>query len=267
MLLLQRFPYNFKVRTTISILKPVESFLNWRFDDLTAIREGKDASIKDFPYHVYLEESGNTFVCQGAIIDENWVVTVDEYCAKKDRVRAGSDSRGQGGSVHRVDKVVHHPAQNIALMHVKKPFKFDETRQPIKIYDEPEKLVPYAMVNVTGFDWLGEENHSDSMQSVQLPILESSACEHKSESDWLYFALDPEIKLLGEGLKCMGYVQKDRKGVGWEDWGVPVAVDGYLAGVASNVPRRGLIVPHPTVFVSLGAYRDWIYEQLTIEVQ
>ena len=59
-------------------------------------------------------------------------------------VRAGSSFVEEGGTIHQVDKTIVHekfrylnddtPIYDIALIHVKKPFIFDDLRQPIQLF-------------------------------------------------------------------------------------------------------------------------------------
>lgn len=214
---------------------------------------------------MFLNREDIEYSCLGAIIDVNWVVTVDKYCADRtDRVRAGTNSSNEGGTVHRVDKIVRHPGQNVALVHVEEPFEYDDTCQSIPLFDRWLELVPGTMASVTGFKWLSNDKSSGNLQWVELPIAHASACDPENQDvDFHYY---PKIESpLGEGLKCLGYVEERYEGVGWDDWGAPVVVNGELVGIAYVLPLLGQRVSYPSLFIDLSFYSDWINEKIKKE--
>ena len=107
---------------------------------------GESAVIETYPYQVSLQEYG-WHSCGGSIISEYWIITAG-HCIDPDtgkgQVRAGSTFDNKGGSLHNIVKVIVHdnfemrddgvPLYDIALIEVKEPFVFDDTRQPIELF-------------------------------------------------------------------------------------------------------------------------------------
>ena len=107
---------------------------------------GESAVIETYPYQVSLQKNGN-HSCGGSIISEYWIITAG-HCIDSDtediQVRAGATFHNKGGSLHNIDRVIVHekheirddgiPVYDIALIEVKEPFMFDDTRRPIELF-------------------------------------------------------------------------------------------------------------------------------------
>lgn len=131
----------------------------------------------------------------------------------------------------------------IALVKVKEPFVLDETRRVIKLFNATEKLTPGTVANVSGFGW---NSNSESLQSVELPIMDLEICKLK------FGAEDLE-----EGLVCAGYGDsKVKKGVYAGDEGDPVVVEGRLAAMVA-LPFSST-TGRPALCTDIAHYRHWI---------
>ena len=107
---------------------------------------GESAVIETYPYQVSLQLYDEHY-CGGAIISEYWIITAGhciEPDTEKGQVRAGATFHDKDGSLHNIVKVILHdnyelrdddvPLYDIALIEVKEPFMFDDTRRPIELF-------------------------------------------------------------------------------------------------------------------------------------
>lgn len=237
---------------------------------LTAIFDGTDASIKDFPYHVSVERNGFA-ICQGSIIAENWIITVGQYCATEPtdvlQIRAGTSKREEGGSIHQVDKIIDYHEfhfninvyeKGVALMRVEKPFKFDENCQPIKLPKADERLASGQIANLTGLGRISTGSFPENLQSIQIPILELDKCDEAYQSSY--------GKLPRKGLICAGYYEeKGGRAACANDEGAPLVVNGRLVGIVSYIYSFCNEPKHPAIYADIGYYRDWIHRHVDLE--
>lgn len=224
------------------------------------IYDGQDASIEDFPYQVAIEVYGRQN-CGGSIIAKNWIITAG-HCAGQSasslKIRAGTDLTQKGGSLHQVDKIILHekygfksngvPLNDVALMRVKEPFQFDETRRSIDLFRAGESMVPGKMANVSGFGLVRGHYFPRKLQWVQVPLIENDKCNE---------AYLEKYGGVPEGYICAAYYGKGGKNACTGDSGGPLAVDGRLAGIVSwsyNCAEPD----YPTVYADVAYYRDWI---------
>lgn len=188
---------------------------------------------------------------------------MSHYCAERStdelRVRAGTDLRGKGGTLHKIDKIIKHSGfqhdstnllslNDIALMHVREPFKFDRNRQPVKMYESTEKVVPDKMANVSGFGFTSY--HSDvpkNLQWVQVPVLDFKNCDKAYKNTY--------------GRLPKGFICGGGKSACFGDEGGPLVVEGRLAGVVSYFSDCTK-AHYPTMYTEIGSYRLWIDQQL-----
>lgn len=225
------------------------------------IYDGKDVSIESFPYQVSIESYGYQ-VCGGSIVNTNWVITAG-HCSKEEEltVRSGSSLREQGGSVHLVDKIVFHPRfgrkngipqNDIALLHVKEPFAFGKTRQPIRLFGAREKVSSGKMANVTGWGKT-RTTTPENLQSVEVPLIDTDLCRQAYNNS--------ASMTVPEGYICAAYFGEGGKNACHGDSGGPLAVDGRLAGIVSW--SYGCAEPdYPTVYTDVAYYRNWIDKEM-----
>lgn len=167
---------------------------------------GQDTEIQDHPYQVSLQLFGKHY-CGGSVISENQVITA-AHCFRNSlwylTVRAGSSYHDKEGSVHQVESFSVHEKFvwpiyecDIAVVKVDPPFKLDETRRPIELFDEPVQAG--AMAVVTGWGY----TKPDKLQDVTIPIIGKEQCKQR------YSKLQTSLK---DGEICAGLL-----GVGGKD--------------------------------------------------
>ncbi|KAJ8686929.1 hypothetical protein QAD02_022723 [Eretmocerus hayati] len=224
------------------------------------IYKGRNATIQEFPYQISLETNGR-FTCGGSIISRHHVITAG-HCVDSSNltVRAGSSYRGRGGSVHKVLKVIRHenyvfksyysvPENDIAILFVKEPFKFDKTRQPVSIFNRGEESLPGSKAVLSGWGKLENGLLPEQLQTIEIPVVSKKFCHiayvmHGGLFRGQICVLDGK-----GGTSCNG------------DSGGPLVIDGRLAGLVSGAHKCGHHF-YPAIFTEIGYFRDWIDEKL-----
>ena len=173
-------------------------------------------------------------------------------------VRAGSSLKGQGGSVHQVQKVVRHekyvtnnygiPVNDVALLRVKEPFQFDNTRKPINLFEQDEEAAGGVKSVITGWGNTGKGSPIQ-LQTVTVPIVTKELCDKAYKS---YGGLP-------KGQICAAYYNEGGKDACQGDSGGPLTIEGRLAGIVSW--GNGCAKPFfPGVYTEVAAFREWINE-------
>lgn len=215
----------------------------------------------DYPYQAVFYITNDTrVVFTGAIISDRWVITTEDFASLHPganwRVRAGSNLRNGGGSIHQIDKVIeyHLRSAGLALVRVVEPFDFDITRQPIKLLNAGEKLAPGTMANVSGFGWLEKSSSigpSWKLQAIEMPIMGLDECKLKLG-----------VEKIEDGLTCIGYsYPSGTKGFYVGDESSLVVVDGQLAALVTS-PKL-CSSKKPSICIDIAHHRNWIDRQMT----
>ena len=211
------------------------------------------------PYQVSLQVKNNGF-CGGSIIDENWVITAGHciiYPEHMVTIRAGSDKKGTGGSIHKVEKVIKHegyetnkfgiPINDLALIKVETPFKLDGTRQPIALFKDNEEAIDGSFSIITGWGALKQGGKfPEILQTASIPIVSKKVCSNAySNFGGIPFGQICTAHPAGGKDACQG------------DSGGPLAIDGRLAGIVSW--GNGCAKPgFPGVYTEIAQFRGWI---------
>lgn len=243
------------------------------------MEQGQIAEIKNFPYHVTIHYA-SCFVCNGAIVSPNWVLTTAS-CAPSIPLRgmviAGTGEKNKSsGSYHRILEIVrrNHESDAIALIKVIPPFDIDETRRPIELFQQGEKVAPGAVARVPGYGHTDDVFMTSRLRYLEAPILDSDSClVGESPLNFVNKSLrkkpcrrrtifsgisqqqPSKHQREPEGSVCVGHDKQGRKACYGND-GSPLVVDGRLAGVG----RRD-----STLYTEIARDRDWIDEIFRVE--
>lgn len=226
---------------------------------------GREIWIGDYPYHATLMEGGKV-VCNGAIISPHYVLTT-EYCANLfwvDSIRVGfANVDSPAGGKHRLDKKVKFyetykqsdsvnrlgfNPNNIAVIRVKEPFKFDETCQPVEMFEYGEQVPVGADAKVSGWGWThyAITERTKRLQGFTVKVVDRVACNESYKMS--------DVKGVHDGQICAGV---DGKCVTLGDWGAPMVVGGRLAGLWSYSKTCGQ-PDLPSIYTDVSFYRRWI---------
>ncbi|XP_034948279.1 polyserase-2-like [Chelonus insularis] len=245
---------------SVATADPLRYFPAWRNGRIVG---GEDASIEEYPYQISLQlyKSHN---CGGSIISKEWIVTAG-HCVggatSRLTIRAGSTLHNKNGSYHNVAQVIRHekygsnsrglPENDIAVIRVEEPFQFDETRQPIPLFNDLEEATPGAISVITG--WGNTFNgFPDNLQTVNVPIVSKAQCNESYKT----------VGGIPENQICAALPQGGKDAC-QGDSGGPLAIDGRLAGITSwgiGCARPG----YPGVYTEVSRYRSWIKQQTGI---
>ncbi|XP_058808168.1 trypsin delta-like [Phymastichus coffea] len=216
---------------------------------------GENAMIETFPHQVSLEFLG-VHSCGGSIISKYYVLTA-AHCVSYvpyTTVRSGSSYTEEGGVVHEVEKFFGHenyyqneygqPVNDIALVKVKQPFEFDDTRSAIELFNKGEQS--FAGVNSIISGWGATEYEApNQLQTVTIPIISKDLCKQAYN------------ERLPVGQICAAYYGIGGKDACQGDSGGPLTIDGRLAGVVSW--GNGCAEAYfPGAYTEIAYYREWI---------
>ncbi|XP_049815141.1 trypsin delta-like [Schistocerca nitens] len=215
---------------------------------------GSPADISDYPWQLSLEYSGS-HVCGASVISSTWAMTAAHclyyYEATAITARAGTSTRGSGGTLHPVSTGFTHESYDnvykdydIALLQVSTAFTFGTNVQPVDLPpagSDPEKGTP---VVATGW---GMEKHngelSTQLQQVESFIISREVCD----SVYDFWPVNERMICAGDhGIVCDG------------DSGGALVSGTTQLGIVS----WGLVFCQvtPAVFTNVGNLRSWISE-------
>lgn len=219
-------------------------------------------SIEHFSYQVSIEsEDKSREVCDGSIIAKNWIIT-SVACIRfigneSLSVRAGSSVKLEGGTVHKVDKVVEHPEfeytsskehlNDLALMRVVEPFAIE----PIPLFKAGEKPLPGKMANLSGFPWTETTHQQDKhFHAIEVSLIDLDRCNK------IYFVTGEAGIPKGHLCTDAFVTEMDQRNVSSYNFGGSIlAVDGRLAAICTG----GLtFFKFPAVCTEISSNRNWI---------
>lgn len=223
---------------------------------------GKPTTIKNVPYQVSLQyDYVGSHYCGASIIAENWVLTA-AHCMrgrslKSLRVHAGIDDLGaKSGSVHQIEEAIIHenfstssngvPRNDIALIRVKEAFKFDETRQPVPLFNDNEESKSGSYAVITGWGETKTRRAPTVLQIAKVPIVTKKECNDAYQ----------RLGGLPEGQICAAYPEGGVDSC-QGDSGGPLVIEARQAGIVSW--GNGCGYPgYPGAYTEVASYRDWI---------
>ena len=163
--------------------------------------------------------------------------------------------------MHNIKKIIKHsgyktttdgvPVNDIALIQVKTPFKFDKTRSAIPLFEGVTKTGNNA--TISGWGTTKHESSPHNLQAVNVPIISKTECKEA----YKLHNID-----LPEGQICAS-VPEGGKDACQGDSGGPLAINGQLAGIVSwgvGCAEKG----NPGVYTEVAHHLPWIrkYVQL-----
>ncbi len=238
--------------------------INQTVDDLIRMEGrivgGEETTIKVIPYQVSLRINGH-HTCGGSIISKDWILTA-AHCAggaaKNYQVHAGSTYVDNGGSLHRVQKIITHesyganhkgiPVNDISLFHLAEPLHLDDTRKTVALNQAAASSLvgKYGLITGWGATRESSSNLPRVLRKVSVPIVSIKSCRDAYRS----------LGQIPDGQICAG-IEKGGKDSCQGDSGGPFVVNGKLVGIVSW--GKGCATPHyPGVYTEVSHYREWI---------
>ena len=219
---------------------------------------GNEASIKDYPYAVYLTDSHDNQFCGGVLVSPSAVATA-AHCASAVsqsamRVVAGrQDKRDEDGIVSQVTRVWVEPGfsdptkgDDVAVLTLDRNLPY----QPVKLPGSSSASLYNAGTNATVVGWGRTADggaRSQYLRSAVVPVVSDSTCKQD------YSNYD------SKSMVCAGYPDGGIDAC-QGDSGGPLVVDGTLIGVVSwgdGCAKAG----KPGVYTRVSTYADDIKAQ------
>ena len=235
---------------------------------LFRIYGGIKTDIQDVPYSVSLMKGHQHFYfCAGSIISNYYVLTAAHCLKSVDTktltVRSGSNYYNRNGRLHGASKIIIHensylndfndPINDIGLIKVTKPFIFDKTTKPIKLFNKGRHSILGKKGVVSG--WGSTENgDTNVLRAAKIPIVSKNLCKKVYK----------EYGGLPEGQICAGYYRIGGIDTCQGDSGGPLVIDGQQAGIVSwgfgcGKPK------FPGAYTEIAYYKDWIIKKTGIK--
>ncbi|KAJ9597895.1 hypothetical protein L9F63_011261, partial [Diploptera punctata] len=206
---------------------------------------GENASIENYPYMLSIEMGcSRDCFCGGSIISQNYALTsalcVNGVSLSRLRVRVGSSTVLDGGTVHNISAVHIHP-------YFVGGYDYEYDIAVIKLTSTSEPTSG-EMGTVTGW---GDTSYGGSMsvllQVVHVPVIERELC------DYSYQAVELGVT---HNMICAGY-EEGGKDACWRDGGGPMVIGGELAGIVSW--GEDCASPnYPGVYTNVAMLRDFV---------
>ncbi|XP_031623267.1 trypsin-4-like [Contarinia nasturtii] len=245
------------------------------YDPKNRIVGGFETSIEKNPWQVSLLSS-DWHTCGGSIISANYVLTAAHctsgYSVAQDAdfprirfrgeysVRVGSSSKGSGGSIIKVKRVIRHKDYSdytldfdFSLLELATKLSFSVKIQPIALPDADISIKDGEISLVSG--WGATQNSTESnkmLRAVYVPIINQQTCNK---------AYNGKIT---DRMICAGYEQGDS---GFGDSGGPLSLkrNGVWILVGTVSWGAGCAQPnYPGVYGRVSSVRSWIKNETGI---
>lgn len=220
---------------------------------------GRKIDITAAPYMVQIVSKSGLFMCSGAIIGQQHVLTPahcaisDYYMLEDMRVIANSTSLRSEGKMLTIEGAFVHPEYNtntnykdVAVLKMKEPFVFGKGLQQVSGFcSTPMK--EGSEIEISG--WGCEEDGviSNDLKSIRTNLLAHESCAPKIGSE------------LGSGMFC-AHVAYGGKNICNRIIGGPVMYNNKICGIASWKYKCGTDIP--TVFTDITKESDFINRAL-----
>ncbi|WP_020671337.1 S1 family peptidase [Amycolatopsis nigrescens] len=234
-----------------------------RVDVQPYIVGGTQASVKDFPYAVFLTDAGGNQFCGGTLISSSAVLTA-AHCAKAVkrtdlRVVAGRDDKrtSEGVSVQVGEVWVHEEfsdpskGNDIAVLKLNRRVPYGSAKVPSA--DDRALYEAGTKATVVGWGRTSEGGErSDYLRKVVVPVVGDDSCKAS------FPGYDKS------NMVCAGY-DEGGKDACQGDSGGPLLVGDTVIGIVSY--GEGCAVPNrPGVYTRVAAYTDDIKKQTGLRI-
>ncbi|XP_026736005.1 trypsin CFT-1-like [Trichoplusia ni] len=237
----------------------------------TSAELGSPAKIEDFPSVVQVENVAATIwlqQCVGSVLTSYHILSAANcfsgvgYNANTRRIRAGTSTRGYGGSVVEVYHVYIHPSYgqgvgndgDIAVVRLDGSLKLGDTIQQASILGQGIQLPVALPVTLVGWGTTTEGGliGNNDLYSLELATVYEGKCLHEYQN-----AEKPEI--ITENMVCAGLSTIGGRDLDSRDSGAPLFYSGVTVGVVS-FGKSYSDDQYPIVSTSVGSYTSWIVE-------
>ncbi|XP_071567334.1 chymotrypsin-1-like isoform X1 [Temnothorax nylanderi] len=217
----------------------------------------KDAPVGKFPYQVSLKYRGKYYGCSGSILNNRNILTTARCVVRleneldKLKAHVGTNFLNELGDVYDIESVSIHEDydtirlydNDIALVHLKTPIKYNKLVQPINFMTSNENLFSKPC---TLSGWKTKPDHTDTpfnnLAEVKFIIYTLGSCG---------------------GARYLGVIcglTTDEEGWFYFDSGSPLVANGTQIGLLSfNFEMRG---PHLKGFAGVSNFTVWINAHL-----
>ncbi|KAM7357570.1 uncharacterized protein ACRADG_002858 isoform 3-T3 [Cochliomyia hominivorax] len=171
------------------------------------------------------------------------------------------DSNIENWYIHEKFRDQKHMNNDIALILLKTPVRFNDYIQPVCLPEKGATLETNRMCTISGWGSIksGISTPSNILRSAQVPILADEVCSQKN----VY------ANAMTEGMFCAGFLNESADACDGDSGGPLVCSDEggeTLYGIISWGQHCGY-ANHPGVYVRVEKYIDWIYEKINLMIQ
>ncbi|XP_049815415.1 trypsin-1-like [Schistocerca nitens] len=235
------------------LVKPIPGSKPWRSHLDGRIVGGSAVSISQYPWQLYFE-LGTYNMCGASIISVNWALSaarcVDGVSTSQMLLRAGTSTRGSGGTTHRVAAAYIHEGYfgndyDICVLQVSNSFRFGTNVQPVDLASADATVGSLATVTGWGATWYNG-SPSDTLLAATVKIIDRDTCNRS------YGGITD--RMICAGVTGGGY------GACQGDTGGPlVSGSTYQVGIVSWGNGCGL-ADYPGVYTNVGNLWPWIQQ-------
>ncbi|XP_065361312.1 uncharacterized protein LOC135954976 isoform X3 [Calliphora vicina] len=171
------------------------------------------------------------------------------------------DSNIENWYIHEKFRDQKHMNNDIALILLKNPVRFNDYVQPICLPEKGATLETNRLCTISGWGSIksGTSTPSNILRSAQVPVLADDVCHQKN----VY------ANAMTEGMFCAGFLDESADACDGDSGGPLVCSDEdgeTLYGIISWGQHCGY-ANHPGVYVRVEKYIDWIYDKINLMMQ
>ncbi|KAJ8687779.1 hypothetical protein QAD02_023573 [Eretmocerus hayati] len=225
------------------------------------VHRGDPADVGDYPYEVIFEfPTEPKITCTGAIVSDHHIVTTAQctkFVAKLDGLaRVGSNTKGNGGFEHKIDKVWFHEkwndnlTNNIAIIKVFEPFQLDKIPKVITPLDQNEEIKSGTNGTISGWGF-SESGIGQQFCKINVVTIDGDNCKRIWGAEFVEkVSLCTESYKEEENVLCAG------------NFGDTLVFgngkDRHLAGLLSWLPSQHQPDEPVRTYTNIAMYHNWI---------